>query len=223
MIMIVPEVGCGSQDVGLRTTSELRGIVLDPKGQPAPRIPVELEVLSSAAEKYSTTIGEESDAKGAFALVGVPDADVRLSYGTDHPSSEGCRYPVVYYPDSESPSHAAALRLRMGEKRTGLVLRLPPPPRVAHLAIRVLKPNGSGVGEAFVDALLSGLITESAKTGPDGRAELTCLVGLRYQLTAHIFAGLTPSAPVIRNRPAAMVCGKDSGPFTLTLDHQERF
>jgi hypothetical protein len=184
---------------------------------------VELEVLSTALKEYPATIGAETDAKGAFALVGVPDADVRLSYGTGHPSTEGCRYPVVYYSDSDSPPHAATLRLRMGEKRTGLVLRLPPAPEIVHLAIRVIKPDGSGVSRGFVDALLDGLNTESAKTGPDGQAELACFVGLHYQLEAYTFAGSPPGAGRIRDTPVSMVCGKDSGPFTLTLDHQERF
>lgn len=222
-ILTVPEVGCGAQDVALRTTSKLEGIVVDPLSRPAARVPVEVEVLSSARAEYPTALGVETDASGRFSIVGVPDTDVRLSYGSDHPSSETAPYPLVYYPNSTSPSNAGTLRLRVGEQRTGLVLQLPPPPKVGRVSVKVLRSDGSVVNGAFVNARLNGIYTESAKTGPLGTAKLSCLEGLQYELEAHIFAGPTPTSGVIRNQPVLMVCGKDPGPLEITLDHAERF
>ena len=155
--------------------------------------------------------------------MGVPDTAVRLSYGRDPPSSS-VPYPVSYYPNSSSPSKAATLRVRVGEQRTGVVFRLPPPPRIGRVAVRVLAPDGSVVKEAFVNAVLDDVYTEFAKTGAKGTAELLCLEGLRYELEAHLFpTGDTSGPSVIKSRPVPMLCGKDSGPLTLTLDHLERF
>ncbi len=221
--LTVPEIGCGYQDVALRTTSKLEGVVLDPQGHPVARVPVKAEALSSLQDEYPATLGVETNAEGRFAIVGIPDSDVRLSYGSEHPSSERVPYSLVYYPNSTSPSGAGTLRLRAGEQRAGLVLRLPTPPKVGRVAVKVLQSDGTPVNGAFVDARFNGSYTESAKTGPAGTAELSCLEGLQYQLEAHIFAGQTLGSGAIRNRPVPIVCGKDPGPLELTLDHVERF
>ncbi len=222
-ILTVPEVGCGSQDVALRTTSKLGGIVVDHHGRPTARVPVEVEVLSSTREEHSTTLGAQTDAKGRFAIEGIPDTEIRLSYGSDHPSSGDVPYPLAYYPDSTSLSKAGTLRLHVGEQRAGLVFRLLAPPKVGRVAVRVLRSDGSVVSGAFVNARLNGVYTEFAKTGPAGTAELPCLEGLQYQLEAQNLAGRSSGSGVIRNRPVPMVCGKDPGPFALALDHVERF
>jgi hypothetical protein len=94
-IITIPEVGCGSEDVALRTTSELRGSVLDFEGRPASGIPVKIEVLGASDSEYRPTIEARTDTGGRFALVGVPEAAVRLSYGAGHPSSEGVPYPLI--------------------------------------------------------------------------------------------------------------------------------
>src|SRR5712692_5732305 len=103
---------------------------------PLARIPLEVEVLSSTREEHSTTLGAQTDAEGRFAIEGIPDTEVRPSYGSDHPSSGTVPYPLVYYPDSTSPSKAAMFRLHVGERRTGLVLRLPIPPKVGRVAVK---------------------------------------------------------------------------------------
>jgi hypothetical protein len=221
-ILTVPEVGCGSQDVALRTTSKLGGIVVDHQGRPTARVPVKVEVLSTR-EEHSTTLGAQTDAEGRFAIEGIPDTEVRLSYGSDQPSSGNVPYPLVYYPDTTSSSKAGTPRLHVGEQRTGLVLRLPVPPKVGRVTVKVLRSDGSVVNGAFVNARLNGIYTEFAKTGPAGTAELPCLAGLQYQLEAHDLAGRSSGSGVMRNRPVPMVCGKDPGPFALKLDHVERF
>lgn len=221
-ILTVPEVGCGSQDIALRTTSELRGSVLDPNGRPVPRIPVDLEVISTSGDQYPVTIGAEADAGGRFAIVGVPDTDVRLSYGSDHPSSERVPYPLVYYPDATGKSKAATLRLRVRERRTDIVLRLPAAPKVGRVKVKVTMQDGSPAKGAFINARLNGVFTEFVKASADGTADLPCLEGLRYELEAHVLAGREPSAGLIKNRPVPVVCGRDVGPFVLALDHVDR-
>jgi hypothetical protein len=216
-LLTVPEEGCGSQDIALRTTSELRGIVLGRNGRPVPRVPVGVEVSSTAGDQYPVTIETESDADGRFAIVGVPDTDIRLSYGSDRPSSERVPYPLVYYPDAAGESKAATLRLRVGERRTDLVLRLPAPPQVGRVRVKVVSQSGNPVSGAFIDAMLNGIYTESAKSGANGTADLPCLEGLRYELEAHVPSGQKLGAGITIDRAVPIVCGKDIGPFELKL------
>ncbi len=118
-VLIIPETGCGSVDFALRTTTELHGVVLDHDGRPAARIPVEVDVVSAGHEKFPAALSAETDAEGKFAVVGIPDAEVRLSYGSRHPSTTSVPFPLVYYSDSPFRSGARTLRFRDGEKRSG--------------------------------------------------------------------------------------------------------
>ena len=43
------EVGCGSSDVALRTTPELRGVALDRDKRPVAHVPIHAEVISYVA------------------------------------------------------------------------------------------------------------------------------------------------------------------------------
>ena len=217
-ILTIPEIGCGSGDFAMRTTTELRGVVLDHRGRAAARIPVEVEVLSTAREKYPTGLSSDTDAEGRFAVVGIPDVEVRLSCGSSHPSTTGVPFPLVYYPDSPLPSGAHTLRLHDGERRAGMVLRLPEAPEIVRVAVKVSRADGSAVNGAFVGALLDGDYTEVARTGAEGIAELPCLQGLRYQLDAQSPAGRPPWSGIVRSRPVPFRCGKNSGPLALTLD-----
>jgi hypothetical protein len=132
------------------------------------------------------------------------------------------RYPLVYYLNATGQSKAATLRLRVGERRTDLVLRLPAPPKVVRVKVKVTMRDGSPAKGAFINARFDGVFTEFAKALPDGTAEIPCLEGLRYQLEAHLLAGRDPSAGLIKNRPVPVTCGKDVGPFVLALDHVDR-
>jgi len=221
-LLTVPEVGCGYQDVALRTTSTIEGVVLDHGGHPAAGIPVRVETLGTAQSDDPVALGAETDAGGRFAIAGIPDVDVLLSYGSRHPSSERVPYSLVYYRDSASPSKARTLRLRVGEQRAGFVLWLPPV-KIRRVAVRALMPDRSPVCGAHVQASLHGVYTEFGRTNAAGAAELPCLEGLRYQLKAGVRAGSAVGSGVIRNRPVPILCGQDTGPVTLTLDHKERF
>lgn len=219
----VPEVGCGFRDAALRTTSKIEGIVLDHDGHAAPRIPVFVDVLNTLHSRYIATLRTKTDSEGRFAIVGIPDADIRLSYGSPAPSSRHDPYRLVYYPNATSEAKAGTLRLRIGEQRTGIVLRLPVAPKIDRVNVKLIFPDGSPVYGASVTGNLGGSNTEFANTGDGNTAELSCLEGLQYQLKAHVSLGPTFRSGVMRNQPVRMVCGKNRGPFTLILDHHERF
>lgn len=221
--LTVPKVGCGFLDVALRTTTELRGVVLDHASRPAKKVPVHLTVLSTADNEWPTSLTVRTDDEGRFGFVGVPDTDVLLSYGSYRLSSEWDPYPLTFYREAASRSDATALRLRVGEKREGMVLRLPPSPRLLSVKVKVVRLDGSVVGGAMVNAMLDGVFTEFVSTASEGGGELPCFEGLEYQVVAGIPAGPSFASGVLRNKPVPIVCGQDRGPLVLTLDHVERF
>jgi hypothetical protein len=202
----VPPIGCGTEDFPLMTASTISGVVLDHRGRPVAKIPVKVEMLD-------TEIRTETDTQGNFTLKGIPEMDVRLAYGSSRPSSEDVLYPKVF---------AETLRLQPGEHKSGLVLWLPPPPKVLGVAIKTLNKDGTPANNAFVNARFNGTYVEFSKSDSAGRAHLACLEGLSYQLEAHIFSGHGLFGK-IRNQPVPIVCGKDLGPFFLRLEHESRF
>jgi hypothetical protein len=205
-VMYVPEMGCGSQDAAIRTASEIRGIVLDSGGRPAAGIPVWIEVPDKSGP-FLPTIETKTAGDGTFALQGLPAQDVRLAYGSDHPSSTRVRYPRVNQP--------GLLRLALGEKRAGMVLWLPPPPRVMHVDVTVMWPNGGRAGGVWVEALHNGMFTESVQTGSDGRATLPCLNGLAYEIESSLVRASSAKIP--------LVCSDKMAPLRLTLDQARSY
>jgi len=218
---IVPEVGCGSSDVALRTTSELRGVALDRDKRPVAHVPIYAEVISTSRDPYPVTIEAESDALGRFAIVGVPESDVRLSYGSTHPSSGEAPYPLVYFPDAADESRATTLRLAVGERRAGMVLQLPPTPKIGHFTVRVVDQSGRYLTAATVLALLNGIVTEFGKSGGDGAANVPCLEGFHYDLEAS--PNFKQSGEHIEtDHPVTVDCGKQAGPVELRVNRVQR-
>jgi len=123
-VLDVREVGCGYKDIPLRTTSTIQGVVLDHRGRPAPKIPVLVRLKDYAEKTYGLDVA--TDSKGQFAITGLPDSDVYLSAGSDYPRTD-MPYRGIYYPQSRSMDTAAALRLKPGEHRESIGLKLDAP------------------------------------------------------------------------------------------------
>lgn len=218
--LFVPEVGCGSEDFALQTTSTLQGLVLDNHGRPAAHFPVGVEVPGVSQRAPSASIDVETDTAGRFVIGGIPDVDFRLWYGSAHPSSsDHDLYSLHYYPNSTSQAQAEKLRLQVGEHRTGVVVLLPLPLRTGHFAVRVMGKDQQGVDKARVGAWIDGRITEFAETKSDGTARVECLEGLTYSVEAFTYAECSPHGPVdmIKSTRVSVRCGGAAGPFTLPL------
>ena len=217
----VPEVGCGYTDVQLATTSTLQGVVLDRQGRPAPKIPVGVRLrdgeLESATNQYA--LRTTTDGKGQFTITGLPDADVYLSAGNDYPTTD-MPYRRVYFPEGRSLDTAAALRLKPGEQRQPMVLRLDAPIEKADATVHVVhKPGEPGVNasvRAFDDR---GVILEFAKTDAQGVAIIPCLRGLKYELEAQTLRSLPWRGNILKSSRTPFTCGDPSAAFKLVLHH----
>ena len=219
-ILHIPEAGCGYTDIQLTTTSTLHGVVLDDRGRPAPNIPVGMRLkakdLEEAKDRYA--LSTTTDRDGQFALAGLPDADLYLSAGSDHPTTD-MPYRRVYYPEGHTAQRAAVLRLKPGEQRRPVVLVLEAPLEKASAQVRVVhKDGGPGVNGSVRAFDIAGDFAEFAKADAHGVAKLPCLRGVKYELEAEAEDRRLPRN-VLKSPRAPFTCGDPGAALKLTLDH----
>ncbi len=188
VILHVPEIGCGYADIELTTTSTLQGIVLDHRGRPAPGIPVGVRAKDARlAKEMRYPPWTKTDESGQFAIRGLPDADLYLSAGSGSPTTK-MPYKRVEYRSGDSHVGATVLRLRPGERRQGMVLWLEPPLEKTSVTVRVVDNHGQPAVNVGVFAFDDDdVISELARTGPNGTAELPCLRWWKYNLKAMMY------------------------------------
>lgn len=223
----VPETGCGYTEVQLVTTSTIQGTVLDPQGRGAEKIPVRLQMKEDP--RRLRQLFAITDKQGRFTVSGVPDADVYVLAGVDFDLLAGgtnvdmdMRYRTVYYPSGSSVETASPLRLRPGETRKSLVLRLGTPLRWNHVKVKVLDKDGRPRVGADVD-LYGGPGPVLTKTHQGGLGYLSCLSGWKYELEAA--AGHSqPDGKwdVLVTARTPFICGDQVSPIVLELDHTMR-
>jgi hypothetical protein len=222
--LYVPGIGCGYAEIKLWSGTALRGMVLDRKGRPAPKIPVHAEFKNpGSAGLYPETMWTVTDQNGQFTLTGLPDEDLFLSAGVKFPST-GLPYRQVYYPGSNSPQSAAVVRLRPGDRRMPVVVLLDEPLKQRAVDVQVVDRVGKPAAKAELYALDDqGVVAESASTNRNGLAKLLCLLGLRYQLEA---TALQPGQPwgenIKKSTRSGFACGEHNAPLKLVLDRGAR-
>lgn len=218
--MHVEDVGCGFANVALATGSALAGRVLDQLGRPVPRIAVRVDPRDDRSPDNPDyfVLHADTDAWGRFAIGNLPEEDIRLSAGSDYPTTEA-PYARVYYP--------LILSLKPGDHRESIVLRLPRPLPKSSVKVQVTFKSGPLPAAIVVDALNEGdTISESAKAGADGvaAAAVPCLRGRHYGLEARTMHAKLPwRGDILRSARVPVVCGEAGGVISLTLDHEARF
>jgi hypothetical protein len=229
--LYVPEVGCGYTEVQLATTTTLQGVVLDERGKPAPNIPVGVQLAGKDMRLQKPAwpgqnginpyaLRAMTDDNGRFKIAGLPEMDAFLSAGSDYPTT-GMPYRRVYYPEGCLQDKAAALRLKPGEHRESIVLRLGAPLQRASATVRVTFKQGRPGANANVWALDSGdVIAEASHTDGHGVARIPCLRGLKYELEARTLPPRSSQeGDILKSSRVPFVCADHNGVFKLVLNH----
>jgi hypothetical protein len=222
----VPEAGCGYTEVELATASSIDGIVLDPSGKGAPKVPVSAQMKGGPFGMRR--LGDITDRDGRFTISGVPDTDVYLSAGVDADSFPtnadfDMRYRAVYYPGVATMETASPLRLKLGEKRS-VVLRLGTRLQWGRVDVKVVDKDGRAKVGASAD-LYGGPRSEIMTIGPRGVGSQRCLVGWKYELEASAWG--EHSRPdgkreVLVASRTPFICSDRKTPIVLVLDHTPR-
>jgi hypothetical protein len=224
----VPDTGCGYTEVEFATTSRIQGVVLDPRGKGAAKILVRLRKKEGPPGLHQ--LFAITDKQGRFTISGVPDGDVYLLAGVDPDLLAGgtnvdmdMRYRTVYYPSGSFAESASPLRLRPGEMRDGLVLRLGAPLRWNRVKVKVLDRDGRPDVRADVDMYGGPPGPGHTKTGVGGIGRLSCLSGWKYELEAA--AGRSQpdgKSEVLVTSRRPFICGDQVSPVVLELNHTMR-
>ena len=161
----------------------------------------------------------KTDEHGAFMLTGLPDADILLSTGDRFPFTDA-PYGRLYYPSARAREAATVFRLKPGERREAIRLRLEAPIEQMTVSVRVVHKQGGPPKNAIVDAFDGeGMIMESARANKQGIARVPCLRGFRYELVAQTSRPLPWRGNLLKSSPAPFTCGDSSNVIPLVLEH----
>ena len=218
--VLIAARGCGYTEIQMETTSTIRGVVLDHAGRAAPHIPV-VGRLKEKTDDEAFALFATTDAKGQFTISGVPDAEIYLWAGSEAPSLS-MRYRRVFYPTGNDRENARTIRLKPGESRESIVLRVDAPLKKGRVEVHVINAAGQAVGNASVN-LYGGDVSHGhhyniARTSGRGTTEYPCLRGQRYELEAAAEQWQGGKRRVLASSRVPFTCGDQREPTVLVLN-----
>ena len=147
--IVVGDRGCGSAVFWVTDNGRLSGRVVDVQGQPIPRIL--LSLVDPSDDKKDPAKATRSDNDGRFGFTAVPPGryliGVNVSRYAD-PKDPTMAYPPAFYPGVVYQVSAEVITLGLGEKLTGLDIRMPPSRTASVLTIEVVWDDGSPIANA---------------------------------------------------------------------------
>jgi hypothetical protein len=213
----VPEAGCGYTEIDLETTSTLRGVVLDSEGKTVRNVGVTVH-LKDTTLKEAYELGSLTDRSGRFSIPGVPDTDVYLWAGEETPSLR-LRHRRVFYPAGNTLDSAAALRLKPGELREGIVLHVDAPLQRSSVHVRVVNQDGKAAGRVSLELYGGGFKDENlAMASARGTGRFPCLRGQRYELEAAAVKWRGETRELFGTPRVPFICGNLGAPIVLVLE-----
>jgi hypothetical protein len=180
--VVVSDRGCGSVVYGITDNGRLSGTVFDIHGQPVRRILLSLiDPASDAKQEYVKS--ERTDDEGRFNFTAVQAGRYFLAVNRTRfpdPKDPTLAYAPAFYPGVVDQVNAEAITVGVGEKRTGLDIRMPllRPPSV--LTIEIVWDDGSPVAKAQLslrDATGESDVAFGAVADENGRFKINGYVG----------------------------------------------
>ena len=189
--LVVNDRGCASTYYAVTDNGRLSGRVLDAQGHPIPRIMVSL--FDPAADpKKDLVKAERTDDQGRFNLTAVPPGRYLLAVNTHRfrdPNDPKLAYPPAFYPGVADQVSADVITVGVGEKVTGLDIRVPLPRPASVLTIQVVWDDGSPVSKASLSLREADGPSDSwfgAVADERGRLEITGYVGQQIVIDAYV-------------------------------------
>lgn len=197
----IQDRGCAEASFSAIPDGRLAGQVVDAEGKPVPNARV---VLIRAKAEAPLSMHDEVDSeyvrddpRGRFEFEQLPPGEYLLGLNVTFSPDAEQPYPPTFYPGVSDRALATVVKLGMGQKLKGYVLRLPP--RLAERSVQgvVVWPDGSPAAGAKVeltDERHPGWTANgTAETDAHGRFTLTGYDGVTYRV--HASADRFPAAP----------------------------
>lgn len=146
----VADRGCAAVTYYVSDNGRLSGRVVDAAGQPIPRILISIIDPASDPKKDYVTL-ERTDADGRFSLSSIPAGRYLIAVNHQRfpdPNDATLAYPPVFYPGVVDQPRAEVITLGVGEKLTGLDVRVPLRRPVSVVSGQVVWADGSPVAKA---------------------------------------------------------------------------
>jgi 5-hydroxyisourate hydrolase-like protein (transthyretin family) len=179
---IVADRGCAVVWYRVTDNGRLTGRVLDPQGQPVPRILITLfDPATDPKKDYVKT--ERTDSEGRFNFSDVPAGRYLIGVNNHrfrNPTDSMEAYPPAFYPGVLDQANAEVITLGAGEKLTGLDIRVPLPRAPSVVTVRVVWADGSPVSKASLtlrDATGEPDVAFAAQADEHGRFTINGYVG----------------------------------------------
>lgn len=146
----VADRGCAAVGYHLTDNGKVSGRVFDPEGRPVARILVSLvEPDSDPKTKYVKL--ERTDEEGNYSFSAVPAGRYIIAVNFNRypdPNDPTNAYPGSFYPGVTDQPNAEVITLAVGEKLTGLNIRVPPRKPLSVVTGQVVWADGSPVVKA---------------------------------------------------------------------------
>jgi hypothetical protein len=199
--------------------ASIRGIVLNPEGDPAEDAPVSAYRLAYPG-KYVLAGAGASDDGGNFRLLLTPGT-YRLGVNTSEPASGRAPFVATYYPSAPNDADARDITIVDGEEKSGVEIRASARIPTKTIPVKVIWPDGRPVEKAEVwlapasdpDKVVGG---PKEHTAADGTEWLDGVEGVDYVIGTgqDTGGGVTSCADIVLVPSAVAV----TSPIVLKLD-----
>ncbi len=186
----VADRGCATVTYYVTDNGRLSGRVLDVQGRPIQRILISLIDPASAPRKNYVTL-ERTDEEGRFNLSSVPPGRYLIAVNYQQfrdPNDTTLAYPSVFYPGVVDQPNAEVITLGLGEKLTGLDIRVPSRRPESILSGQVVWADGTPVANASLtlEDVTEGdaTIGHGAQADAQGRFTINGYVGQKLIVEA---------------------------------------
>jgi hypothetical protein len=146
----ISDRGCAAVTWNLADNGRVSGRVVNPQGEPVPRILVAL-VEPGADPKDKYTKLEKTDEQGRFTFSAVPRGRYLIAVNHNRfpdPKEPANAYPPSFYPGVVNETEAQTITVGAGEKLNELEIRVPSKRPASILNVTVVWADGSPVANA---------------------------------------------------------------------------
>lgn len=212
--------GCAQLDFYTQYDGRVSGRVVDPGGQPAAELRVDL-ISADGPEISLNGLSASTDREGRYELKGVPPGRYLVGFGLGSEPDARAPFPRTYYPGVALPARATVVEVAPGQRLELLDLRLPPRHTDRSVEVEVVWPDGRPVEDAMLrleneDYSWSANATRQERLEAAGRYRVTGFEGLAYWLHAHV----NLKGGQMHAEPVKFVLGEGAGPFRLVIASQ---
>jgi hypothetical protein len=214
--------GCADASFLVRTDGRIAGRVIDSEGMPVADATVDLLRVAEADKLDDRRRGRyrQTDADGRFEFTALKSGEYLIGMNLRQSPSGDQPFPRTFYPGVSEAARAHAVKLTRGEKRGGLLLRLPPRLPVRNIEGTFAWPDGRPVTKALVTfrdspALTGGTHLGGANVDARGRFSIPALEGQEGWVHATVFVTVENRLKAVAAEPVKVSANASLKPVRL--------